>query len=301
VLARDEADATQRRLLQWWGKSKVDTDEATARWAQHLTSSSLSILKSLRRRVDRVDYARYLLTGRAFLPGQGAATGNPTFFCLPPEYSGYKKGDENLFHSIDVNSLNWKESLKTAMEQRFKLLVTVLRRNLTEGKLSISIEVKELAPERTDVFDEIQQLNPAQIDWSNVPEYLGAPEKFFLMARMCSGDATRHTFHLMNWHSKVFGCNLVDYVSQEENYRKEGFSLDDKYSDRAGVLTKLLKHLTSELKETISKAPLPSFIHLDLETFNPMDLSESVFSRRFVDNFMRFMFEKQPESMVWTW
>ena len=117
---------------------------------------------------------------------------------------------------------------------------------------------------------------------------------FFRLARRCSGSNTKHNFHLMNWHTRVFGSNLVDYVPHHENYSRPGFSLGDRFRDRKGVLHHLLHGLTEELRVLLAQNCLPSLVCLDVASLGPMDISEIVLSQRYLDDYMKFMFANQP-------
>ena len=100
----------------------------------------------------------------------------------------------------------------------------------------------------------------------------------------------------MNWHTRVFGCNIMDYVPYSKNYHSAGFSLTSNFKDRRGVLDKLVRNLTQELKGTLNAAVVPSFIHQDLDMVGAMDVSEEVLGRRYLDSYITFMFEGQRMS-----
>ena len=292
-LASKESNKEQAELLLFWSSATECPEKAAVIWSQDLDSANLVRISRLAEGRDRVFYSRYLLTGHLFLPEGSRLAGNPTFFCLPQGYSNYQKTKvENIFYTIQVESLDYKLSLKATLEERFTRLLDKFKGTISRGDIKISMEVETMSPGMNRVISEIQKLNPAQVDWSNVPDYL-AVKDFFQMAKQCSGEATRHTFHSMNWYSRVFGCNLMDYVPYSENYHSAGFSLTSNFKDRRGVLDKLVKNLTQELKATLNAAVVPSFIHQDLDTVGAMDVSEEVLGRRYLDSYITFMFEEQ--------
>ena len=107
-------------------------------------------------------------------------------------------------------------------------------------------------------------------------------------------EGTKHSFHLMNWVNKVYGANLVDYVPFRENYMYRNFDLGGFFKDKGRVLPTLTKRLSEELEARLQKATLSGILRDPgdvVSLFNIMDLSTAVFSFRFYDTYMNFMFE----------
>lgn len=61
----------------------------------------------------------------------------------------------------------------------------------------------------------IKELNPYQIDWSNISDYF-TNKKFVKMAKACSANDTAHTAHFMNWLQRVWGIHPYDYDSNRQ-------------------------------------------------------------------------------------
>ena len=99
----------------------------------------------------------------------------------------------------------------------------------------------------------------------------------------------------MNWGSKVFGTNLVDYVPYGEDYGTRNFSLNGRFRDKHGVLRKLVRSLEDDLVSGLQSTL--SFLHkwrTPANTMGVMDLSEAVFKPRFCEQYVNFMFEDVP-------
>ena len=124
----------------------------------------LQMLKSKR---DRVEYARYILTGEIFLQGARKTTGNPTFF-TPLDESFYQRCEENIFYSVDINKLDYKDSLLTSTEKRFQDNLLKLKKNIKEGQIRVTVSTASISPSNKAILDEIKRLEPATIDWSNL-------------------------------------------------------------------------------------------------------------------------------------
>ena len=299
-LAGAEQDQEVKELMVFWSSARVEREEAEVRWSQHLGESDLRAICHLSRKTDRVDYSRYLLTGQMFLPQGSLLYGNPTHFCLPLKYRGFKKTGENIFNTVKVESLVCSsQSLKVTMEERFCSLLHKFKKKMCAGDFEISLHVKTVSLGSASLFREIKKTNPVQIDWSNVPDYLPIQD-FFLMARQCSGEATKHTLYLMNWMGNTFGCNLMDYVPYKENYKAAGFNLDSCFLDKRGSLNRMVKELAQELKEVVDKTVTPPFIHLDMEKLDNMEISVYVLGRRYMQAYMAFMVGRQ-ELNSWEW
>ena len=100
------------------------------------------MLKSKR---DRVEYARYILTGEIFLQGARKTTGNPTFF-PPSDESFYQSSEESIFHSVDINKLDYKDSLLTSIEKRFQDNLLKLKKNIKEGLVRVTVSTASISP-----------------------------------------------------------------------------------------------------------------------------------------------------------
>ena len=111
----------------------------------------LPMLKSKR---DRVEYARYILTSEIFLQGARKTTGNPTFF-TPSDQPFYQRCEENIFHSVDINKLDYKDSLLTSIEKRFQDNLLELKKNIKETRKSKRDATKrlELAEQRCEAAE----------------------------------------------------------------------------------------------------------------------------------------------------
>ena len=169
LLASTESDQEQAELLLFWSSVTERPEKAAAIWSQGLDTANLARISRLAEGRDRVFYSRYLLTGHLFLPEDSRLVGNPTFFCLPQGYRNYQKEKvENIFYTIQVESLDYKLSLKATLEERFTRLLDKFKGTISRGDIEISMEVQTMSPGMNRVMSEIQKLNPAQVDWSNV-------------------------------------------------------------------------------------------------------------------------------------
>ena len=254
--------------------------------------TSIPLLLSKR---DRIEYARYILTGQILLAGcANNLTGNPTF--LPPEHLSHSNyippSNESILCTLNISvELICKGSLFASIEKRFLGNLAKLRKHLKENQIKITLSVATISADNKPLLNEIKSLKPTAIEWSNIPDYFTVPE-FFSIAKQCSAEGTRHSFHLMNWVEKVFGANLVDYVPRE-NYNCRNFNLKGFFKDSGGALPKLVKELEVEL---MSRCQVPSAITQDLRVvvslMNMMDISTAAFAFRYCDTYMNFMFEK---------
>ena len=86
-----------------------------------LSDSQMKPLDNPRKEQDRIEYARYLLTGQIFLKdGEKPSFGNSTMFELPKGYGNYKKDSENFFFAMSVYDFPYSESLmNSAVEKQF--------------------------------------------------------------------------------------------------------------------------------------------------------------------------------------
>ena len=303
MLSSVEKEKEMRILFDYWSTASIPVEQSIQAWNVGRRESSFTIIPMILSKRDRLDYARYILKGQIFLGGSKDLTGNPTF--LPPRYlfvgSFLPPTNESIYctFSEDPNSAS---SLLASIEKRFLGNIANLRELIKEKQIKISLSVATISDDNQAVLGEIKGLNPAAIEWSNIPDYLTF-EEFFSVARKCSVQGTKHSFHLMNWTYKIFGANLVDYVSIDENYRSKNFKLEGFFKDSSGALPKLLKELTTELLSRArhqNRSATTRDLAAVATLMNPLDLSSAALSFRFYDTYMNFMFENiQPTKKEW--
>ena len=56
-----------REVLQWWSKAYVRAEESAKEWSNGRSDAAYNNIPLLLREKDRVEYARYVLTGHIFL------------------------------------------------------------------------------------------------------------------------------------------------------------------------------------------------------------------------------------------
>ena len=82
-------------MFKFWISSQITSNDAKILWAQNLSTTSMDIIKVLKKEKDRVDYARYLLSGEIFLTG-AKLCGNVTMFEFPEEIGKYRQTEDNI-------------------------------------------------------------------------------------------------------------------------------------------------------------------------------------------------------------
>ena len=92
----------------------------------------------------------------------------------------------------------------------FHDLIGKLKKALQSGSIKCEYKVMKLDINDTSTSDFIASLEPFQIDWSNIPDYIHQKD-FMLLAQRCSVAETAHTAHFMNWVQLVFGSHLLDF------------------------------------------------------------------------------------------
>ena len=292
-----ERDKDVGVLLDWWSRksNSIKVGVSTDAWNKDRRNGAFTSIPLLLSKRDRVEYARYILTGQIFLAGAKDLTGNPTFLplshwdCVPPI-------NESIFDTVNISGgeLVSEGSLLASIEKRFLCNLATLRKRIKENQIKITLSVATISADNKAVLAEIKRLKPAAIEWSNIPDYFTIPQ-FFSIASECSVEGTRHSFHLMNWLVTVYGANVADYVPFRENYTGRNFNLTGFFNDSGGALPKLVEELKIELM--MSQHQVPTEITQDLKAvvslMNIMDISKVAFGFRYCDTYMKFMFESR--------
>ena len=85
-----------------------------------------------------------------------------------------------------------------------------LKKLIISNKIKCEYKVMNLSRNSKTFENFIKSKNPYHIDWSNICDSLH-PKDFLKIAQNSSTKDTIHQAHFMNWHSYVFGTNLLDY------------------------------------------------------------------------------------------
>lgn len=216
-----EFDEPVRHLIKHWAASNgVALSSGRKQWMD-ATSDARSTLGGFLLRNDRIDMARYELTGDFGLLSEPAC-GSVTMFDCPDGTPPLDK-DESVFSTLhckdlvpegrqpdgaiptDPNEL-LKVSLMTAAEQKVMSDLKMLRERATKGAVNVELRMQAVQ----DSVKEIAAEHPWTMSWSNVLDYFNA-ERFHAIARKCSafGD-TVHFGYSMNWTCGVRGTNIMD-------------------------------------------------------------------------------------------
>ena len=160
VLAMLDEEVPIVQILQLWFSTVITSAETLVVFSKRLMllekdRELLHILRcwrenaTLKSKRDRVEYARYILTGEIFLQGARKTTGNPTFF-PPPDEPFYQRCEENIFHSVDINNFDYKDSLLTSIEKRFQDNLLKLKKNIKEGLIGVTVSTASISPSNKD-------------------------------------------------------------------------------------------------------------------------------------------------------
>ena len=292
-LSEKESDSDLRILLRFWGKHKISRRYARERTRQHLQTCSTDEIMRLTEEQDRVDFARYLLTGEVFIDEKEEIVGNSSMISLPEEFEDHTKMEESLFNTIDLRMLTNQSSLLQAVEKLLTKKLAVMKDSIQNFHLVIGLHSKDFNEKQKDLLEEVKKRNPKNIDWSNIPDYM-VIEDFFRMARDCSAPKTEHSFHLMNWATKVFGASLFDYFQPDLRHQKffhdKNGKIKQKYWELESEFTRIVKEDIGNMERFKIEPKLLDFINT----------SERALSQRYFGTFVNFFFQNQHvKGLVW--
>ena len=227
-----------------WSKKAISVKDAEEKFEARRESSKFCPLFNLKSADDCVRYARYLFTGYLFMDvrGKDAVSGNVTMF--PNASDNWTRvGEtsfEDFFQSIGLTTMmshltKEDKSLIQFVQDVTKVKLQTFRSLIQSGAICCHLNVQEVQTKDDRFAEEVRRLNPARIDWSNIPDYMDRHD-FQMFAKKCSGPKTVHTFHTMNWIQKVFGAQYLDYNGSRsllEKMLKDYQKLKHKWLDPA--------------------------------------------------------------------
>ena len=290
-LATDTSLSPRLKILfSFWGSTGLSTQDARMDWTKYIHNAAMDKIYALENITDRVDYARYLLTGEVFLrPDARKTFGNVTMSCMPKGFEHFRRDQHNIFHTLVLQNMTYESSLMGTVRKLFTAKANKFRRFVLDGKIIVKLYQKTVHNADFKILKQIKGLNPAMINWSNLPDYLRQKD-FFETAQACSGAKTQHHFHLMNWVCKVYGCSLIDYVRFDLREFLDSSHLP--FSDRDGKLEKVYKSLADEFRVKMVqevKDTLKSF-QINPILPNEMNTAGSVLAPKMLPHFKNFFF-----------
>ena len=214
-----QLDQEDEPLICKWLKASISTDAAKREFSKGLMDHHFDDVWKMKFEYDRVKFCRYLFTGCIFVEENEVVIGNPTMFS---SYNGSSKAPEELFFkAIDLTSNQFSKrnrnlnSLYDAITSVTSQTVSDFRSLVKQGKIICSLETKLIDPTDLRQAEMIKGLNPYNIDWSNVPDYMRKKE-FIKFAKACSVEDTIHHVHFLNWIQAVYGACHVDWEHCQE-------------------------------------------------------------------------------------
>ena len=294
-LSLDEKDDDIKQILSFWASTGLRPEETAAHWLKHkaFNGDNYNGMMNLNLENDRVEYLRYLLTGKIFLePENKKCFGNVTMFCAPKGYEYILRMDDNIFFTIDLKNHNmtYKNSLISSIECKFISKMDRFRENIKDGKLNVQVRHAIVYPTNSVALQEIKGLKAAEICWNQLPDHLIFKD-FFEMAQTVSTEGTKHHFELRQWAKFVYGVSLLDYTPITES----DFECDEHF-ECAGKRAKEVYAEAEKRYETLVKRDVgPELRSLNINSTSGfvMRTAEVVLTKRYFKNFMEFFFNNQ--------
>eukprot|EP01114_Cavostelium_apophysatum_P000567 TRINITY_DN10513_c0_g1_i1.p1 TRINITY_DN10513_c0_g1~~TRINITY_DN10513_c0_g1_i1.p1 ORF type:complete len:468 (+),score=108.09 TRINITY_DN10513_c0_g1_i1:342-1745(+) len=216
-------------IIKFWSKDQSDLPASAAldEWFKSVDPSSgdLSVLFNFSRAADRVDFARYALTGSLTVSGKPADQyANATMFHRPPGVLP-RPAMETIYHMLPFNEMILSPEFTETRPPLMKFILewTIDRIDrligwIRNGQIFITIHHATLSP-KSPIVREIAEMAPYTIHWSNLCDYIKV-EDFHLMAKACSSPETVHYLYTMNWTQEVFGTSALDFENTKATMNK---------------------------------------------------------------------------------
>ena len=232
-----QLDNDVRAIIEaWLASPRIKLSESRQKWITAMGSVENDCY-NLTEEIDRVQLARYYLTGELL----ASEVGSKTFFSNPPsQLHSYKRwNDECFLYSQNLPEIkdNGKSFLSSVVDDVLGK-IALGKKNMVDGQglLKVHIYRNRINPENTALLDEIKSLKPWVVVWSNLCDYFTRVD-FIFMARYISDSETMHSGHTMNWVQSVFGTEISDYhVSMRKNLIDEMTDLYIKLRKFSAVL-----------------------------------------------------------------
>ncbi|KAL3935281.1 MAG: hypothetical protein SGBAC_009170 [Bacillariaceae sp.] len=202
-------------LRHWRDAGKMSLQNARSHW-QSRSDSWLSSIAHFERKQDRIDLAKYELTGDFGLKQNGKPTYGNIIMLDCPEGTASLSRNETVF-----SCLNW-EALASSLSFPNTSVFEAAQEYIMERLLKVAgwashgtVTLKLVCDDVQNMTDIIAASKPWTMSWSNVLDYMEYAD-FHRLARACSINGnTLHFGYSMNWTVDVFGVNILDFAQKE--------------------------------------------------------------------------------------
>eukprot|EP00798_Chlamydomonas_sp_ICE-L_P029353 gene29353-12439_t len=193
-------------------------------WMESVNAGYIGSVANFKRKVDRLALCSYIVTGQLL----EAEVGSTVMFAVPRHF-GELALDEKFLQTLSTSEIfgemkkHQERDIIGAGVELLRFRMERLGRFLRAGHVQVDVWLANLTPENKNLQEEIRQLKPWTVSWSNVPDYVDTAA-FHRMARQLSGaEDTVHYAHSMNWPVEVKGASYLDFLRGDESKEKVNF------------------------------------------------------------------------------
>ena len=177
-------DKFEKNLIKYWSSNHANLKTATGKWFNSRRSyhGLFQPCANFRHKVDRIDYARYMITGYIFEENEKELLyGNSTMFSIPPNTEHTRETDENFYYTFDFSAnfkMEYQDSLKISVDKYMVEKMDMLKKLVNDKSLRMTFQQGFISKKNPTLLMKIRAMDPDSIDWSNIPEYFNK-EDFF--------------------------------------------------------------------------------------------------------------------------
>merc|ERR1719361_2599197 len=280
------------KFIKHWINALCKPEDATKKWLEPKDGTDFEALNCISKREDRLQYARYVLTGVLLVEESKVVSGNVSMFATPDDGKEYVFRSQNIFNCIDFYSNAAKlfniKYLENPHKESSYSLIGFVERLLIEkldnliclvrnGQIEAFFEQKDILPNDNTFASTIKAKDPCGIEWSNIPDYM-EKKKFIDLAQKCSGKKTVHFIDCMNWPKKVFGACWFDYMKDKSFLKKS-------YYEMKSACVKNWRNFDWKNEAY----PIPKFLNLNFVGYS-LNVYDQVLAVKYVDEYIKYFF-----------
>mmetsp|Transcript_9971 Transcript_9971/g.23771 ORF Transcript_9971/g.23771 Transcript_9971/m.23771 type:complete len:437 (+) Transcript_9971:932-2242(+) len=201
-------------LRHWRDAGKMSLQNARSQWERRSTNDR-SFVAHFERKQDRIDMAKYELTGDFGMKHNGKPTCGNIIMLDCPEDTAPLSRDETVFSCLNWEAIASSLSLNTTVFEVAQQYIMERLSKVAGWARGGMVTLKLVCDDVKNMTDHIAASKPWTMSWSNVLDYIDYAA-FHQLARACSihGD-TLHFGYSMNWPKDVFGVNIIDFSKRE--------------------------------------------------------------------------------------
>jgi hypothetical protein len=203
-----------------WQQHDISLSQARHIWLKAKKKMWSQVANWMQER-DQIAMCTYALTGQI---QREAHVGSIVMYAFPDNKERVED-DQDVYETIAMGDIlrqceeasqDCLEAVTTLLNKRVERVMSLLK----SGSVTAEVRLGLIGIDSDDVIEDVRSIQPSSMSWSNLCDYIVIKD-FFAITKACSTSKTKHFGYSMNWPMEVKGAYGVDYLAEDEKFRRK--------------------------------------------------------------------------------